>query len=387
MIYKFCISQNLVSNGDFENYFFCPSGPGQLAKAIGWSAPPNNDAEYLNVCSTDPNFGVPSQNNYNFQLAHSGNGYVSIIMYDWPGLNYREYAQTKLNSTLVSNNNYYVSFYVNRANAIYGGKFAINNISLSFQNIFSDTTSTSTSNNVLSYIPNVYKYNNPIIKDTMNWTKIEGVYEASGNENYIVIGNFKNDFQTDTINISDGSTYPGSSYFIDDVSVINITTPQWQYRDTSVVIGDSVLIGPAITGLNVDWYTMSSTFIKNAPGIYVKPIVNTSYKATETFNSAVYNHTVNVTVLPTALKDYEKLQSSVRLFPNPGNGHFTLQFANYKFGDVEVSISDVTGKEVFTKKLTIENTLAELNLNVNSGVYFVKITGQYQSLVKKLVVQ
>ncbi len=382
-----CISQNLISNGDFETYTSCPSGAGQLTKAVGWTSPPNDDSEYLNSCSTNPNYSVPNQNNYSYQTAHSGNAFIGIITYNWFGSNYREYAQKQLNSQLVAGLFYYTVFYVNIPGANYSGKYAINNIALSFQANYSITNNTVTSNNVLSYSPHIFKYNNPIIKDTTNWVKIEGVYQATGIENYIVIGNFKDDNSTDTLSIN-GSNYPGSGCFIDDVSIENITTPQWQYRDTIVYLGDSVLIGPAITGLNVDWFDMSSNFIKNAPGIYVKPTVNTSYQATEIFNSAVYNHTVNVTVLPPLKVDeYDKLQNSVRLYPNPNDGNFSLRFDGLTDGNVEVSVSDITGKEVFKNTLSIVNALTLFNLDVKNGIYFVKITNKGNSIIKKLVIQ
>lgn len=370
---KFC-AQNLVNNPSFETISSC--GP-QATLAVNWQNPTQaGTPDLFNTCL--PN-RVPS-NGYYYQWPKTGNSFVGIWCTD-PAFTVREYIHSQLTSTLVANNFYYVKFYI----ALYNSsKYACNNLGLYFSN--SAIYQSGASNFLLNYTPQIKKFNNPVITDTLNWVEISGIYQANGTEDYITIGNFNNDATTDTLAFNPNNVY-GAYYFIDDVSIENITTPQWQYRDTSVVLGDSVLIGPAITGLNVDWYTMGGSFIKNAPGIYVKPTVNTSYKATETFNSAVYNHTVNVTVLPTSVNKYEKLQNSVSIFPNPSNGNFTLQFAHEKYGDVEISISDVTGKEVFTKKLTIENSISKIDMDVNSGVYFVKLTGNYQSLVKKLIVQ
>lgn len=370
---KFC-AQNLVNNPSFETISSC--GP-QATLAVNWQNPTQaGTPDLFNTCL--PN-RVPS-NGYYYQWPKTGNSFVGIWCTD-PAFTVREYIHSQLTSTLVANNFYYVKFYI----ALYNSsKYACNNLGLYFSN--SAIYQSGASNFLLNYTPQIKKFNNPVITDTLNWVEISGIYQANGTEDYITIGNFNNDATTDTLAFNPNNVY-GAYYFIDDVSIENITTPQWQYRDTSVVLGDSVLIGPAITGLNVDWYTMGGSFIKNAPGIYVKPTVNTSYKATETFNSAVYNHTVNVTVLPTSVNKYEKLQNSVSIFPNPSNGNFTLQFAHEKYGDVEISISDVTGKEVFTKKLTIENSISKIDMDVNSGVYFVKLTGNYQSLVKKLILQ
>ena len=59
-----------------------------------------------------------------------------------------------------------------------------------------------------------------IISDTLNWTKVNFVYAAEGNENYLIIGNFQADSQTDTTTLSNqsGENY----YYIDDISVTEI---------------------------------------------------------------------------------------------------------------------------------------------------------------------
>jgi hypothetical protein len=197
------------------------------------------------------------------------------------------------------------------------------------------------------------------------------------------------DINTDTAFIGSGF-YGASNYYIDDVSVINITTPQWQYRDTSVVIGDSVLIGPAISGLNVNWFTMSNAFIKNAPGIYVKPTTTTSYQATETFNSVVYNHTVTVTVLmPVKVDEYDNLQNSIKLFPNPNAGIVNLKWDDVKNGEAKVIVLDITGKAVFDTTLQITNGLSNFNLNLSPGTFLVKIINPHtnMSVNKKLMIR
>jgi hypothetical protein len=168
-----------------------------------------------------------------------------------------------------------------------------------------------------------------------------------------------------------------------------ITTPQWQYRDTTVYLGDSVLIGPAISGLNVDWFDMSSNFIKNAPGIYVKPTVNTSYQATETFSSAVYNHTVNVVVLsPVKVDEYDKLQNSVKVYPNPNSGTVNLTWSDLKNGEADISVTDISGKIIYQNKHLIINASTQFNIDATYGIYFIKITfSNGTSVTKKIVKQ
>ncbi|MBK6985659.1 MAG: T9SS type A sorting domain-containing protein [Bacteroidetes bacterium] len=373
-------SQNLVPNGSFETYTICPNSASQVYYAVPWTGKDNNSVDYFNSCS--PTRNVPYSGS-GFQYAKEGVAYSALWFLNGFGNDYREYLQVGLTSQLTNTKYYLLKFYTNN----YITKYAVNNIGAALT--ASAIGASGGSGSVINITPSVVKFGNPIINDTLNWIEVSGIIQANGTEQFLTIGNFNDDNSTDTLSVN-YSSYPGAYYYIDDVSLTNIITPQWQYRDTTIYLADSVLIGPAITGLNVDWFDMSNAFIKNAPGIYVKPIVTTPYKATETFNSVVYNHTVTVTVLlPSKVDEYDKLQKSVTIFPNPNNGNVSLQFAELTKGNVDVTISDVTGKIVYQNKLQVTNALKNFDIDVKSGIYFVKIhdSSLNKTLIKKLVVQ
>jgi hypothetical protein len=387
----FLSGQNLVPNPSFEIYTACPSGLYEITFANPWFSPnataPTDatNATYFHTCATNPTLQIPYFSGWDYRQPHSGNAFGGNIWSYTPGLsNQRKYITSPLTNTLLNNNYYYVCFYASTAQR--GFRYACNNIGAC---ISAGVPFNTDPNAVLNYVPQIIKYGNPIINDTINWVKIEGIILSSGTENYITIGNFKNDINTDTIFTgSNIGSYGAANYYIDDVSVINIATPQWQYRDTSVVIGDSVLIGPAISGLNVNWFTMSNAFIKNAPGIYVKPTTTTSYQATETFNSVVYNHTVTVTVLITKTNEYDKLQNSIKLFPNPTPNNFTISNLA-ELSQLKVDITDTHGNLYSTELITATNKKAIIKTNLTNGVYFVSITDTVRGLktIKKLIVQ
>jgi hypothetical protein len=382
---NFC--QNLVPNPSFEVYTACPSGLYEITFANPWfspNAPAPTDATnatYFHTCATNPTLQIPYFSGYDYRQPHSGNAFGGNIWTYTPGLsNKRKYITSPLTNTLLNNNYYYVCFYASTAQR--GFRYACNNIGAC---ISAGVPFNTDPNAVLNYTPQIIKYGNPIINDIINWVKIEGIILSSGTENYITIGNFKNDINTDTIFTgSNMSSYGAANYYIDDVSVINVATPQWQYRDTSVVIGDSVLIGPAITGLNVDWFTMSNAFIKNAPGIYVKPTTTTSYQATETFNSVVYNHTVTVTVLmPVKVDEYDKLQNSIKLFPNPTNSIINIDDEKKQFQNSTIELKNYLGQIVFTTPFT-----SQINLqNLSAGMYFLTIQDKSSSKTVKFIKQ
>jgi hypothetical protein len=384
----FLSGQNLVPNPSFEIYTACPSGDFQIELATPWFSPntattsAGSKATYLNTCATDPNLQVPYFNGLDYRQPITGDACAGNLYSYTTGTDYRKYITANLNSTLLNSNYYYISFYI--GTALRGFRYATNNIAAL---ISSAIPYNSNPNAVLNYTPQIIKYGNPVLNDTSGWIKIDGIYLANGTENYITIGNFKDDNNTDTVYLGKG--YFNAAYYLEDVSVINISTPQWQYRDTTIYLGDSVLIGPAITGLNVDWFTMSNAFIKNAPGIYVKPTTTTSYQATETFNSVVYNHTVTVTVLmPVKVDEYDKLQNGIKLFPNPTPNNFTISNLA-ESSQLKVNITDTQGNLYCTELITATNNKAIIKTNLTNGVYFVSITDTVSGLktIKKLIVQ
>ncbi|MBK6986622.1 MAG: T9SS type A sorting domain-containing protein [Bacteroidetes bacterium] len=233
--------------------------------------------------------------------------------------------------------------------------------------------------------PHVYEFGKLNIIDTLNWTKINGIYKANGTEQYITIGNFR----TDLISKVDTTNYnlncPGAYYFIDDVSVEPICTPFWSYRDTTLAIGqDSVLIGPAITGLNINWYDATSTFITNAPGIYVKPAQTTTYTAVEDFCGTTYTSTIVVTVQPTGVNEFGMTKAELRIFPNPTTGK--LKFVNNNLIDTEqlqIKICDLLGREIKQMEYKEEIDIS----NLENGVYFLSFYKNSQLLIIKKVIK
>lgn len=375
-------SQNLVFNPSFEIHSNCPDGPGKLWYASGCSSPPQNSGEYFNSCSLVENYSVPNQGIYNYQQARSGVAYVGCIL----NQNfYHEYLQMKLIETLSNDRTYYVEFWINRGSGSFGGKNAINNISLSFQNSFTDTIMGSWGSSLLAYTPHIMNFTNPIISDTLNWVRINGVYKANGTENFIVIGNFFDIPITEIIDVGDG-TSEGASYLFDDVSVEEITVPFWRYHDTLVNYGDSVLIGPALTGLDIDWYTDNMEFISNGPGIYVSPATSRNYIAKETFNGVETEHNVYVTVIGGVGLAENSLQK-IEVYPNPSKGDFSISGIKSE-SPLQLEVRDVHGKLVFESQ-NVSKEVNSFHLNVEDGIYFMNVTDleTNQTLVKKLVVR
>jgi hypothetical protein len=215
---NFCHAQvNLVPNPSFEDTVNCPSNISQLYNCSNWIAPTAGTSDYFNACASAPT-GVSIPNNgAGFQQPKNGNGYAGLSPYQRSSptgpFNYREYIQTMLVDSLITNNVYCVSFYLNCASI---SSISIDKVGLYFSN-FAINSSTSLS---LPYIPQIESPPSFYLTDTLGWYKVEGTYTALGGEKYITIGNFRDEVTTDTIH-TDPLFASSSYYYIDDVSVIN----------------------------------------------------------------------------------------------------------------------------------------------------------------------
>jgi len=209
---------NLVPNSSFEqndDSINCPVGP--IDVAIPWVNPTGGSPDYFNNCTIlQPGFSVP-QNKFGFQYAHSGNAYSGLATFCTIPENGREYIQVKLNDSLIISKIYFVNFYVSLADS---GTYATDRIGLYFSDtaIFKSIFDYSPFSN---FAPQIENQQGNIITDKENWTSISGIYNAHGGEQYITIGNFYDDVNTDTLFVGGSQdTHQRYSYlYIDNVSI------------------------------------------------------------------------------------------------------------------------------------------------------------------------
>ncbi len=209
--------QNLVPNGDFEQYIGCPTGDSQLSLAVSWINPATNIAfvsgtpDYYNQCATSGTVSVPGNWGGN-QPAHSGVAYSGIYLWiNNSPPNSREYIEVQLTSPLISETCYDFEMYVNLADAC---NYTTDNIGI----YFSNTAITGVNNYYpLPYTPQINNVTGNIFDDS-NWVLVSGNYMAQGGENYLIIGNFNNDLNTGTVGVT--GTWDIAYVYIDDVSLI-----------------------------------------------------------------------------------------------------------------------------------------------------------------------
>jgi hypothetical protein len=105
-------------------------------------------------------------------------------------------------------------------------------------------------------------------------------------------------------------------------------------------------------------------------------------------NMGTYNISVNITQGKEIVSSIPELtESSVRVYPSPNDGHFTLNLGNKNNGRNEVAIYDICGKMVYN--LLLENpheVSKDISLDVPNGIYLVKVNNNNKSTTQKIIV-
>ena len=379
---------NLVPNPSFEIINSCPNGAGQINKATGWHLPISGggNPDLFNVCSTSNLVGVPLNfNNTCFQYPHSGNGYVGIdvAIYNQTN-NWREYIQSKLLDTLTEGKTYCVTFYaslfnINRAYIKSLGAY------LDSGNVWAiaahGLAMVSSNMPTTLAIPQVYNATQQL-SDTLNWMKIEGSFIATGIESYITLGNFFPD-STSGIGLIGNPTQWNSYYLLDDISVIDVSTPSYAGNDTLIHLGDSVFIGrPPEVGLNEDciWY-VNNVAIDTVAGMWVKPIVPTTYVLKQTICGTTRYDSIRVNIVGAGINQLTN-NNVITISPNPTNGVFTISTEEVKIK--EVKIINVLGCEILKQVQNDQSATIDLS-DFSKGIYFVEVKTERGIVRKKLI--
>ncbi len=207
---------NLVPNPSFEAFIDCPNTGGDVEVAEPWSGF-YGSVDFFHQCGSG-GFGMPT--NWNgFQQPRTGLGYIgvktesiSVAANNPLFINSREFAGVPLLSPLQPNQSYRVEFYVSLADV---QQYAIKNIGA----YLSQAEPPSEISQLLSLYPQVKHDGIDFLSDKEGWMRIVGFFTALGGENFITIGNFDTDENTDTLLVDAEATHPWSYYYIDDVSV------------------------------------------------------------------------------------------------------------------------------------------------------------------------
>lgn len=200
-----------MKNPSFELFKNCPLTFDFDEYVIDWHG--LGSSLYFNSCAPTFSYGVPV-NTYGYQYARTGNAYSSVLVYyyDYSG-DSRGYIEGGFTVPLKKDTLYCVSYFVNNVDIADG---EIKNLDAYISDTLVDYPY-DTSTNLPIRVPAQIR-SQQLLTDSINWTRVSGLYKAHGGEKYIIIGNFNSNVNTTKIQYNPaGINLP---YFIDDVSVV-----------------------------------------------------------------------------------------------------------------------------------------------------------------------
>lgn len=212
-------AQNLVPNYSFEIADTCPYSSAQIYYAQPWqSATAISSSDYFNSCNLAGS-GVPTNFAGN-QLAQNGNAYAGIVMYADPvGTCWREYIQAPLLNPLIASTCYKFICYISVSD---NNKFSVSNLGA----YFSSTAVSTCTQCLMPFSPQINYFDAAGIGNSSSWYKVESVFQASGGEQFITIGNFNADEFTTTFIVNTGpSVSDFAYYYIDSISLTQVVCP------------------------------------------------------------------------------------------------------------------------------------------------------------------
>jgi hypothetical protein len=290
----------------------------------------------------------------------------------------RDYLQGRLKQNLIAGQLYCITFYV--ALEQMSGYF-VNNMGAYFDDGSIDTT-TLCGMPQTTHIPQV---NESSIISSMQWTKIQGAFTASGNEKFMTIGNFFDGAHTDTI-LNPGVWLLGSYlswYLVDDISVIKIGTVANAGNDTTIYTGDTAWVGNHDDYLPCKWYTVTGALIdSNHAGFAVHPTTTTRYVMELDVCGTLSYDTITVSVIPVGINGITTL-GSIKIYPNPAKNDITITGIE---APTNYQIRNVVGSSLTAGTLSKGSNTLPLG-GLTPGVYLLELLdnngGRYVQRVVK----
>ncbi|MDP1800897.1 MAG: hypothetical protein Q8L81_06070 [Bacteroidota bacterium] len=266
-----------------------------------------------------------------FQYPRNGQNYVICTFFCSNCSNsYRVYARNRLKQNLQAGKTYCVKYHVVNTN---NSPLGIN----SFGAYFADNTLDTINycNKPLTYLNPQIENQTGIITDTLNWVPITGTFVATGNEKYMVLGNFRSDASTNTLLINPTfSATLANDVCIDDVSVIDKDMPAYAGLDIWGIPTTTVYLGRA-QDVGIDeacmWYKLpnTTTAIDTAAGITVTVASTTNtYMVKQDICGIIKYDTVLVYASGVGIDEKNDLKNYITIYPTPAIDEVIIRLDN-----------------------------------------------------------
>lgn len=209
------MAQNLVPNGSFEEYSFCPYSWSQFNdNIIDWTVLLNSP-DYLNSCATNPAVGVPL-NNFGFQYPSNGNAYAGLCTFKVNSPYFREYISAELSEPLVIGELVSLSMKV-----ACGGFGASSTMSAGWtgKGIGLRLTTEPYDWQQGIYPNSSHLFMSDVLLDTVNWVLLTNTIVCDSAYRYVTIGNFFDDEMSTPQVLNTQPSADVAYVFVDEICV------------------------------------------------------------------------------------------------------------------------------------------------------------------------
>jgi len=213
-------------------------------------------------------------------------------------------------------------------------------------------------------------------------------------------------FTTDTVGLVDGLN-PGTDYFFwamdscisgntsgvigpfsftTDVAPLPTFPMIASVNDTVTTTSDWTI---TLTGDSTQTYTwdiggMTYTGMTVSPSFTSNGTVNVSLTVANDCGSTDSTFTLTVT----QIGQEENILANAKIYPNPSNGNFNVEFSSVEGLDYSIQIMDAMGRVISTKEgVTSMNNNVRIDANLPSGVYIVKTIVGTETIVDRVSIR
>ncbi len=240
---------NLIENGSFEDYTGKLKRLGAIEMANGWKTATIEKADLFTELVPAAPVTAP-KNELGDQAPLTGKNYAGVRWWSFQNKEPRTYLQAKFKTMLKKGQKYCVKYYVSLADL---SKYSTNEIGAYISKVVVNKDDA----NSLTYSPQVPHLRNMIYSDMHGWQGVCGVYEATGGEQYLLIGNFAPNEKTTVENRTkpkgeERGQLPHAYYYIDDVSVTPVklasecTCEQIEKAESELIFSRKGVMNPSL---------------------------------------------------------------------------------------------------------------------------------------------
>lgn len=247
-------SQNLIPNGDFEEFTSLPTQWTQIERATGWICA-GGTPDYSHLSGFNVSFG---------NAPYSGLGQGGLFTYYRVdgNIDTREYMSIQLIEPLKKGAKYKLDFYITNGDNSILNRITTNNLGANF----SLEPITQLGNSPILLTPQVECAE--ILESFYDWTELSFVFTAQDTFKYVTFGNFNDDSNTLVSNPTSESI---AYYFFDKIQLLEL--------NYSICLGESITLEHFSHDSIFAWAKADapSVIISNQKTLTVSPEKNTTY--------------------------------------------------------------------------------------------------------------